>query len=295
MNDSTSLGIDPDFTMSMDTSNLHNSGKSADAGGKRGAAGGSITVDGRPDVTVIGASRHRARRAALFNGIDINAGKSEGVHFDVNTDSVMSDVEANALLGSLMAKLELYGDAYKFPFLEAICLSQAINSSSLQQPGRATFVVGQVVYNFHSDVLAHLGNDQRRFFRAFADHTREALERILRDYRNLATIPENRRESVSRMHDHVMNVARQKGLSRAPYLIHDTAEFCTGLTMTETHFIDASKANLLVGGNAVDNPVIYGSSGGGRVEGSVALKSHAKASPIATGVGGGGDVFAAFN
>lgn len=162
------------------------------------------------------------------------------VNFYATSNRIMPMDDACKKLAGILLHCGVSGqsDAVQLAFHRAILLAHAKNSASVIQPGRAGFGVdGSRECNFYLDVMYPLGNDSRRFFRAWAQmsrdvvagiHERKALgdESVYDDYRDL------------------MWTARDRGLTRYPHLVADNAEAISGLTANEYTALSQAKATI---------------------------------------------------
>jgi len=252
-----SYGLSTLFDMS--TANLY----SSVAGGS-----GAEAIEERGEETVRRVGRTNAKRSTqgLFPGMDTRRALVRPVDVSVTADNRMSDREAGAMSLMILSRCGLgdEDDSIMVGFIKAMCLCMAVNSSSVLVPGRAKFIVGHSEFDFHKDVMMVLGNDARRYFRAYADITRDYLKDLEKEYQAGPTSEDEvglaRYDSVQAMWELVLSVADKRGLSRVPYLIHDSAEFCTGKTATEKMFLTKCKETIFASGayqnNMVDNPIV---------------------------------------
>lgn len=172
---------------------------------------------------------------------DYAAAIHEGeVSFTVTSNRVMSATEASQRLRGLMHHCGVNGqaDSVMMAFHKAILLAHAKNSSSIIQPARANiYIKGGSVINFYTDVLHFLGDDSRRFFRAYADMVRQ----VLREIRNAYEAGDMRWAEDIRDLDWI---AEDRGLSRHKDLVAGSADACTQLTRQEAVAIRQSKATI---------------------------------------------------
>jgi len=254
----SSLFEDTRATPVMSTANLFSSG------GRGGADGGEAIVEqGASDVRRVGHSNRRRPHASLFPGMDTKRALVKKVSVYVTADNRMSDEEAGKITLDMLARcgLDNEDDSIMVGFIKAMCLCMAINSSSVLVPGRSKFYVNQSEFDFFGDVLSVLGNDARRYFRAYADITRGYLGDVIKDYqRGPVDGAEVEFEQVVDMYEAIKFVAEKRGLTRVMDLIHDSAEFCSNKTAVERAYLARSKDTIFAGGaymgNLVDNPVV---------------------------------------
>lgn len=173
------------------------------------------------------------------------------VPFRATYNRVMSDDDARKAMASIIRHCGAVGqvESVQLSLVNAILLSHAKNSGSIVQPSRAKFqVAGSRPLNFYEDVVLLLGEDVRRFFRAYADQAREVVRERLQGFRD------GRSEYEEDYRD-IMMVARQRGLERYPDLICDSADACTNLSRVEMDAIGMSKVSVLSRSNNVADVV----------------------------------------
>lgn len=241
-------------------------------------SGDAILEKGQENVRRVGRSRVSRERASLFPGMDTKRALVKNLEVYVTSDNRMSDVEAGRMTSSILSRcgLSTEDDSVMVAFVKAMCLCMAINSSSVLVPGRSKMYVGGSEFDFFADVMVVLGNDARRYFRAYADVTRGYLKDLIRDYQNGPITDGDsdvaRYENVSDMYEAVRLVAMKRGLLRAMDMIHDSAEFCSNQTSIEMLYLSRSKETIFASGaystNLVDHPVV-GSHKASRVPGAV--------------------------
>jgi len=239
---------------------------STGAGKSGGDSGAAILEQGESNVGRLGHTNVRRSHARLYPGMDLKRALVKDIEVHVTADNRMSDEEAGRLLLSMLSRCGLgtEDDAVMVGFVKAMCLCMAINSSSILVPGRSKFYVAGSEFDFFTDVLAVLGNDARRFFRAYADVTRGYLKGVIAEYQRGAASDDDRDvdryEHVVDMYNAIKYVAEKRGLTRAMDLIHDSAEFCSNKTAVERAILMSSKETIFANGahimNLVDNPVV---------------------------------------
>jgi len=247
-----------------------------------GASGEAIVEEGAKVVNVVGRSRVGGRRRALYGDIDVIGALAKPISYSATTDFAMSVDQASAVTGFILNACGLTNesDSIKFYFVQAMQLCFAMNSSSVLMPGRATFKLHlgdesgvPSEFNLFADVVKVVGNDVRRYFRAYADETRTVLNNLRREYmagpRSESSEDLNTYDVVSDQWGAILRVANSRGLSRVPDLVHDSAENCSNLTSTELAFLASAKVSIFGNGsyrNEVDNPVVgRAPASGGRV------------------------------
>lgn len=162
--------------------------------------------------------------------------------WDVTRDDRMSKVEAGETMRDL---IKLYGLTGESPvvldaFHDAMYYTLTVNSGSVLQPGRAKMTIGGTEFDL-SRAMKRLDNNLRRFSRAYADEIRKNNERILAcsdptDYVRMEQA------------EQIRAYAADRGLSRFPYLAHDSADACSGLSDTERAALTASKSMVFGAG-----------------------------------------------
>lgn len=227
---------------------------STGGGGGRGGDTRVLQEQGVQGGNMFGPSTLARRNKRLPYDLMDALSEGEKIVVETTSNAVMPISEAGARLNGLFLHCGLGGASpgMKHAFHMAILLANAKNSSSIAQPNRAVIrIPGVDQINYHADVLAYLGDDSRRFFRAYAEEMvmhlkaiRTAFEQGDEDYR--ADIEE------------LDVVARGRGLERFKHLVGDGSEFCPGLSSAEYLAVERSKAIVLSNTtNAVDNARVY--------------------------------------
>lgn len=185
---------------------------------------------------------------------DISMAQRDPVPFGADSNRKMSRMEGRAALKRL---LELRGlgtevESVQWAFVQAMLLAHAKNSASIRVPDRAWFYVGagesRTNFNYYHDVVSVLGADARRFFRTYADFTLYMLKGLFKQ--RGSSDP----QIVADLAD-LDWVAADRGLTRAPYLVHDSADACSHLSPYERTLLSQSKASVLADSvNVVDAP-----------------------------------------
>jgi len=127
-------------------------------------------------------------------------------------------------------------------FDNALFFAHTVNSGSVLQPGRARIFVeglpGEVSQFDYNNVLTILGQDNRRFFRAFADDIKDVNLSVLASYDPYDPV-------AAEKHGWLMQVATERGLQRFPHLAHDSADACININTTERLALISSKREVL--------------------------------------------------
>lgn len=131
-------------------------------------------------------------------------------------------------------------------FDDAMFLCVAINSTSVIQPTEDVyFIVGENTYKW-STVVGLLGQNVRRFFRAYADDIRAVVRWLLEE--GNPNDPE-----IVYLQDRVQALAYARGVQRCPSLLADVSDHCTGLSRLELDLaMEARRRNVGNTANAVD-------------------------------------------
>jgi hypothetical protein len=162
------------------------------------------------------------------------------VAYRASSNRVMRAEDAAARLSGILKHCGATGqvESVQLAFLKAILLSHAKNSGSVLQPSRAVFqVAGSTEFNFFTDVVQFLGDDTRRFFRAYAELSRTVVAERIKAYRDGD-------ETASEDYRDIMMVARERDLVRYPELIADCADACVDLTQHMVDTLQASKKTI---------------------------------------------------
>lgn len=162
------------------------------------------------------------------------------VGYYVTSNRVMSQDDAAQRLIGLMnhCGVQAQSDGVQLAFHRAILLAHAKNSASVIQPGRAEIRVrGGAPINFYTDIVQFLGDDTRRFFRAYADLTRAEVRRVYaRHAQGDYSVAEDIRD--------LDWVAAERGLSRFKDLVADSSDACTNLTRPERAALGMAKQSI---------------------------------------------------
>jgi hypothetical protein len=204
-------------------------------------------------VTSWGPRRnHAALPYDITEARKVAADKAPVMH--VTTNRVMAREEAKARLDGLIKTCGVggMGDEVQYAFHKAMLLAHAVNSASTIQPGRAVFKVGTgSEINFWTDIVQPLGPDVRRFFRVYADMTRDAVQEVL----DLYATGNDKFNHLGDLVRDIHWVAGKRGLRRFPTLIADSADACTNLTDTERAAVDQASATIFANQNNVADMV----------------------------------------
>jgi hypothetical protein len=187
---------------------------------------------------------------------DMLRARTTKVAFAVSRDDRMSAEEAGFMLDNIHQKLGIarVDESLLMAFDRALFFAHTVNSGSVLQPGRARIFVdqldtvsgGQPAQFDYNNVLKMLGNDVRRFFRAFADDVLEVNKAVLAAYDPYDPV------SVEQ-HGWIVQVATERGLQRYPYLAHDSADACLNINTTERlALINSKRAVLSTVANSAD-------------------------------------------
>lgn len=178
---------------------------------------------------------------------DMYRAQATKVAFAVSRDDRMSAEEAGNKLHEIH---EMFGIAREEEhtikaFDDALFLHHTLNSGSVLQPGRAKVWINGHPFDMR-EVVTKLGNDNRRFFRAYADEIKDVNKAVLDDYDPYDPIK-------SEKHGWLMQVALERGIHRHPYLAHDSADACINLNIGERIAVSNSKKIVIPSAiNAVD-------------------------------------------
>jgi hypothetical protein len=200
-------------------------------------AGGGFTRSAAPRAKVLG-SIPGGVDSRLYGGLDHISGYAGQMSFEVGKDDRMSPKEAGAKLMKILNIFSLTNlmEHEIFTFVGGLWVYHSLNGSSVLGPARSTIdCLGQQFPYVH--VATELGNDSRRFHRAFADEIRKQNKRVLDcDPNDVAAMA---------LREQYMQVAYERGLQRAPDLLHDSSDACTGLTAGERALLAGSKRLVL--------------------------------------------------
>jgi hypothetical protein len=183
---------------------------------------------------------------------DLDQGRREIVPYGASASRSMEGAEAKGLLRKILqfANVDMKTEGIQLAFLDAMLLAHVKNGASQLTTERAIFYVGsgenRVEFNYFLQVVDVLGSDLRRFFRAYANYTKDMLDKWLK-------MKGSDSYEVRRHIDDIMWVAHDRGISREPSYCFDSADACSGLTPYLRNLIAVSKAAVLAKGvNNVD-------------------------------------------
>lgn len=225
--------------------NLFSQGGDTAEQAARAEAGVADMVDdaGPPRMEyAVPASRIDAR---LFP-FDAAQAAREPVYYGATSNRKLTVYDASDQLGRLMRRHQVDKkiEGVQMAFLRAMLLCHAKNSASVLTPDRANFYIGKlgqpgtVKFNYYLDVVDVLGDDTRRFFRAYADVERSILRELMA--RRGSMDPDVLQDIAD-----IDWVAADRGLSRYPDLCFDSSEACSGLTAHVRTVLANSKASIL--------------------------------------------------
>jgi hypothetical protein len=176
---------------------------------------------------------------------DMYRARGTKVAFSVTRDDRMSAESAGTMLHTIHERLGIdrVEEHFILAFDKALFFAHTVNSGSVLQPGRAKLYVdgldGVDATQFdYNNVLTILGNDMRRFFRAYADDITEVNRAVLAAYDPYNPV-------AAEQHGWIMQVATERGLQRYPYLAHDSADACININTTERLALINSKRAVL--------------------------------------------------
>lgn len=137
---------------------------------------------------------------------------------------------------------EMYGvhtedEARIAAFDDALWFEHTVNGASMLQPGRGYLKVDGVSFDI-GHIKTYLGEDQRRFFRAYADDIAECNMRVLKSYDPYDPVS-------AEMVGQIKQVALERGLQKYPHLAHDSSDACVSISMEERSALIASKRLVL--------------------------------------------------
>jgi len=166
------------------------------------------------------------------------------VAFSVTRDDRMSAEQAGDTLHRIHTVLGIdkVEEHLLMAFDRALFFAHTVNSGSVLQPGRARIYVeqlpGDATQFDYNNILTLLGQDVRRFFRAYADDIMEVNKAVLAAYDPYDHI-------AAEQHGWLMQVATERGLQRYAYLAHDSADACINVNTAERLALINSKREVL--------------------------------------------------
>lgn len=169
------------------------------------------------------------------------------VSFSVSKEDRMDAVAAGALLHKIHVELGIdRAPENKIrAFDHALFFQHTINGASMLQQGDGHIVVGED--SFSCDIILRLlGENPRRFFRAYADDIADVNRGIMQDVSSFDPVAMEKFGQLEQ-------VAVTRGLQKYPYLAHDSADACLKLSLEQRRALIASKRHILMTGlNMVD-------------------------------------------
>jgi len=186
------------------------------------------------------------KRKLKYDPYAARAASGGGLGFETAKEDRMDAVSAGNKLDEIHTKLGIHrAEPQQIQaFDDALWFCHTINGASALQTGDVFFKVGNTKFDF-KHILAFIGPNPRRFFRAFSDMVRETNQRVISAY--------DPHDPVSVEHyGWLMEVAAKRGLLKYPDLAHDTADACLGLSPGEFLALAHSKQMVL---NSTDNNV----------------------------------------
>jgi len=124
-------------------------------------------------------------------------------------------------------------------FMNALFLQHTLNGGSIMQPGRGMMRVDGVGFDL-ATVNIILGNDARRFYRAYADEITEVNRRIVQDVDPMDPVS-------MELFGQLKQVAQERKLQKYPEFCHDSADSCLHMTIEERRAVISSKRLVLLG------------------------------------------------
>lgn len=172
---------------------------------------------------------------------DVVRGRAAGLGFSVSKDDRMSASEAGAMLHRLhtIFGLDKEVEGVLCSFDKALFFMHTLNSASVLTPGRSEFAVEGGMKISYATVREVLGNDMRRFFRAFADEIADVNRQVISAFDPYDV-------EKAEQFNWLTQVAYERGMQRHPHLSHDSADACSNLTAVERLALSNSKT-LVIG------------------------------------------------
>jgi len=200
-------------------------------------------------------SRGMRRTGARLFSYDRTRGLAQaGFQYAVTKSDRMSEFDAAAMLSRIHAAYHLFHlqEEQYFDFDNALFICYALNGASQLLPSdRVTFAVGTSEFDFKT-VHSVVGVDLRRFFRAYANSVVESCRRLYYHF-------DLTNEDHIYARELMIQLADDRNVSRAPWLVADCAEAATNLDSTERAIVAVSKQTVIGGtANSVDRRRIGG-------------------------------------
>jgi len=234
--------------------------RAADSTGTGPPRGGRTATVGRTPVGARSIEREAPARAMGFGRgpmpqddrkfrYDIRRGAMEAINlpFSVSKADRLDASEAGDLLHRIHQAygIENESEGRIAVFDKALFFEHTINGASLLQPGRGIIEVAGMKLDVKF-VKEMLGNNQRRFFRAYADEIAAVNQEVIDKYDPYDSISAEK-------YQQLRQVAAERGLQKFPSLAHDSSD-AGSLSFEERVAVIASKNRKLPGGvvNSVD-------------------------------------------
>lgn len=167
---------------------------------------------------------------------DVLRGITQGpLSFNATKVDTMDAAEAGQRLHRIHVHFGIEAEAENRinAFDNALWYQHTVNGASQLQPGRGSLFVDGVSFDIEP-VKKILGEDLRRFFRAYADEVVDCNRRILSDYDEYDL--EAKEKAVR-----VLAVAVKRGLSKFPHLAGDSSEAALNLSHEERSAVLVAK------------------------------------------------------
>jgi len=166
---------------------------------------------------------------------DVTLARSRpAVNFGASKIDRMDAYDAGEFLDQIhkMFGIDREPEEFLLAFDKALWFEHTVNGASMLQTG-GTLTAGTTKFDVNP-ILALLGENARRFFRAYADTIAEIIRNILDEYDAYD------HESVDKV-GQIRQVAAERGLQKFPHLAHDSSSACVRITAEERNAIMASK------------------------------------------------------
>lgn len=226
----------------------------APAAAPRASAAGPSGVrpqPSRPPVATTGVTRSAPPVARMVGrgpvrpdprkfGYDVTRARAmPKLPFGASRADRMDAVDAGALLDRIhqMFGIDTETEDVIAAFDKALFLEHTLNGASILQSSRGLLWVGDAQFELAA-IKRLLGENQRRFYRAFADDIAMVNREVLAAY-------DDHDPTKVELHGQIMQVAIERGLQKYPHLAHDSSDAGVRLSVEERNALMHSKRIVL--------------------------------------------------
>jgi hypothetical protein len=177
------------------------------------------------------------RRKFMYDRV--RASTLPALAFSASKADRLDAAEAGAVLDRIhdMYGIKNESEDILVAFDKALFFEHTVNGASLLQPGRGKLFVEDSEFELQL-VKSLLGENQRRFFRAFADDIADVNREVLAAYDAYDSLAQEK-------YGQLLQVAVERGLQKFPHLAHDSSDAGVRLSIEERKAIASSKRLVL--------------------------------------------------